>query len=58
MVKKELKCNSCNVKVGNMPGAVTFMCPSCGKQQIIRCEHCRRVAAKYICPSCGFEGPN
>ncbi|MBU0999712.1 RNA-binding protein [Patescibacteria group bacterium] len=58
MVKKELKCTSCKVKVGNMAGAVRFMCPSCGKKELIRCEHCRKVAAKYTCSSCSFSGPN
>ena len=57
MVKKELKCTSCKVRVGNMAGAVRFMCPCCGKKELIRCEHCRKVAAKYKC-DCGFEGPN
>ena len=58
MVKRELKCSSCKVSVGNMPGAVRFMCPNCGKKEIIRCQHCRKIAAKYKCPGCGFEGPN
>ena len=58
MVNKEQKCNSCKVKVTSMPGSVKFMCPSCGKKEIIRCTHCRKIAARYKCPDCGFSGPN
>ena len=58
MANKEQKCNSCKVKVVSMHDAVKFICPNCGKKEIIRCSHCRRVAAKYKCPECGFEGPN
>ena len=42
----------------NDKGSVKFLCPKCGKQQIIRCSKCRRIVAKYICPECEFVGPN
>ncbi|MBN1792644.1 DUF1610 domain-containing protein [Candidatus Woesearchaeota archaeon] len=51
-------CLSCNTSVVNESGAVKFMCPACGKYQIIRCSNCRKIVTKYKCPSCGFEGPN
>ncbi|BCS90837.1 MAG: RNA-binding protein [Candidatus Micrarchaeota archaeon] len=34
-----------------------FVCPVCGKTEIIRCKHCRKIANTYMCNSCGFEGP-
>ena len=52
------ECISCKKEVSNDSGAVEFKCPGCGKFNIIRCTHCREIAAKYKCPSCGFEGPN
>jgi predicted RNA-binding Zn-ribbon protein involved in translation (DUF1610 family) len=51
-------CSSCKKQITNEKGSVKFMCPSCGKYQIIRCKHCRAIAAKYKCAECGFEGPN
>ncbi|MBN2881236.1 DUF1610 domain-containing protein [Candidatus Woesearchaeota archaeon] len=51
-------CVSCKKSIVNDNGATIFKCPSCGKQQIIRCQHCRKIAAKFVCPECGFEGPN
>jgi len=33
------------------------MCPKCGKQEIVRCTHCKSISAKYKCHECGFEGP-
>jgi predicted RNA-binding Zn-ribbon protein involved in translation (DUF1610 family) len=55
---KELACLSCKRKVMNEAGTVIFNCPSCGKSQIVRCGHCRNIAAKYKCHECGFSGPN
>ena len=55
---KEIKCNSCNKRVTNMNGVARFLCPKCGKHEIIRCAQCRKIAAKYACPECGFTGPN
>ena len=50
-------CISCKRKIINT-AAVKFSCPKCGKYEIVRCKHCREMAANYKCPSCGFEGPN
>ncbi|MFC1727992.1 zinc finger domain-containing protein [Nanoarchaeota archaeon] len=57
MVKKEIVCSSCKQSTANAGGA-TFKCPGCNKYEIVRCIHCRKIAAKYKCPECGFEGPN
>ncbi|HIH39919.1 TPA: RNA-binding protein [Candidatus Woesearchaeota archaeon] len=54
-MKDELTCISCRKKITNTDGAVSFNCPKC-KEKIIRCGHCRSIAAKYIC-KCGFSGP-
>ncbi|MEK6856876.1 MAG: zinc finger domain-containing protein [Nanoarchaeota archaeon] len=51
-----LKCSSCHRKV--QVGVTKFKCPSCGKIDIVRCEHCKRTAIKYKCNSCEFTGPN
>ena len=55
---EKLICMSCKKQVTNETGSVKFMCPNCGKYEIVRCNHCRKIAAKYKCPECGFEGPN
>ncbi len=55
---KQIKCSSCNKRVANMKGVARFMCPKCGKQEIVRCPQCRKIVAKYSCPECGFTGPN
>lgn len=55
---KEKTCSSCKKNVTNDLGTVTFKCPSCKKEDITRCKHCREVAVKYKCHACGFEGPN
>lgn len=55
---KEFYCISCKKEVTNDTGTAYFMCPKCGKYQIIRCTHCRNIAAKYVCPECNFTGPN
>jgi len=52
------KCTTSNVSIMNNKGAVTFMCPACGKYEIVRSPHMRKLSAKYNCPECGFEGPN
>jgi len=54
----DLICSSCNKKITNEQGSAVFMCPNCGKEQIVRCAHCRTIVAKYKCSQCGFEGPN
>jgi len=58
MTEKTLKCNSCKKELLNDKGATIFKCPNCGKGEILRCYHCREIAAKYKCPLCSFEGPN
>ena len=57
MVAK-LICVSCKKQVMNDTGTVRFQCPNCGKSEVVRCTHCREIAAKYVCPNCGFSGPN
>ncbi|HLD43733.1 MAG TPA: zinc finger domain-containing protein [Candidatus Nanoarchaeia archaeon] len=51
-------CNSCKKKVTSNEGFTHFLCPECGKTKIIRCTHCRSMAAQYLCHACGFAGPN
>jgi predicted RNA-binding Zn-ribbon protein involved in translation (DUF1610 family) len=55
---ENLVCISCKKRISNTEGSIKFMCPKCGKYQIIRCKHCREIVAKYKCPECGFVGPN
>ena len=50
------KCNSCDKNITNIKGSTRFKCPDCGKEEIIRCFDCRRLAVKYKCKKCGFEG--
>ena len=45
-------------RITNTIGSTRFLCPRCSKTEIVRCFHCREIAAKYKCPSCGFEGPD
>lgn len=54
---KDLTCTSCKTKITNLAGSVRFTCPNCDKEEIIRCNHCRKIATRYIC-GCGFSGPN
>lgn len=51
-------CTSTNTKVTNLTGTTKFMCPNCGKYEIIRSKKAREIVIKYKCPECGFEGPN
>ena len=53
----EKTCNSTNVSIANNKGSVSFPCPNCGKQTIVRSSNARKIAAKYTCPECGFIGP-
>lgn len=55
---EELICSSCKKRITNVTGTAKFKCPSCGKMDIIRCDHCRKIAAKYSCAACNFTGPN
>ncbi|MBC8500511.1 MAG: DUF1610 domain-containing protein [Nanoarchaeota archaeon] len=52
------QCISCKTTVANETGSVRFLCPKCGKYEIVRCKNCRQIVAKYTCPKCEFTGPN
>jgi len=58
MAEKQAVCSSCKKRISNTIGSARFMCPRCAKVEIVRCSHCRQIAAKYRCSECGFEGPN
>lgn len=58
MSEERLICISCKKDISNSRGSVRFKCPECSKYEIIRCRHCREIAAQYKCPECGFTGPN
>lgn len=44
--------------VANTAGSVSFTCPNCEQEQILRTRNEREIVAKYTCPNCGFTGPN
>jgi len=44
--------------VTNETGAARFLCPNCGKAEILRTKNERQIVTKYTCPECGFVGPN
>ncbi|MBU5575167.1 MAG: zinc finger domain-containing protein [Candidatus Aenigmatarchaeota archaeon] len=52
-----LKCSTCGKKVISEENFVQFNCPSCGKENIVRCHACKVLSRHYICKNCGFEGP-
>ena len=54
----KLKCASIGIDITNDIGSVTFPCPSCGKEKIVRSQHAREIVAQYKCSKCGFTGPN
>ena len=58
MQNEKLVCSSCNKNVANSKGTTVFKCPNCNKTEIVRCAHCRKIAAMYTCKDCTFEGPN
>lgn len=51
------KCSSCNRLIRPREKAAIFLCPNCGKVEIIRCAKCRKMSIPYVCPVCGFQGP-
>ncbi|MBU0953632.1 MAG: DUF1610 domain-containing protein [Nanoarchaeota archaeon] len=53
----QLRCISCGRRIEGDPQYVLFPCPGCGKEQIVRCDHCKQRANKYACTSCNFSGP-
>ena len=50
-------CTTSKEEITNMNEAAVFKCPKCGKAEIIRSKHCRKIGSGYKCPECGFEGP-
>ncbi|MCB9362310.1 RNA-binding protein [Candidatus Woesearchaeota archaeon] len=44
--------------IANDVGSVSFMCPRCGKAEIVRSSKDRAIVVSYTCPECGFTGPN
>ncbi|MBR9678456.1 MAG: RNA-binding protein [Nanoarchaeota archaeon] len=56
-MKDSKTCNTCKTNIVNTEGSTSFSCPSCGKEEIIRCDKCRKISARYTCQSCGYEGP-
>ena len=55
---ENMKCTSCNKEIVNDKESTRFKCPNCNKVEIVRCGHCRKIAARYTCKDCGFSGPN
>ncbi|RMD58632.1 RNA-binding protein [Candidatus Woesearchaeota archaeon] len=53
-----VQCITCKKQLLGQTGAARFSCPKCLKTEIVRCNDCRKIAARYRCPECGFEGPN
>lgn len=43
--------------IANGAGSVSFLCPKCQQNTIVRSRNEREMAAKYVC-TCGFVGPN
>lgn len=52
-----LICTSCGVEITAKDRFVKFMCPKCGKVEIVRCGKCKSLVNPYKCPNCKFEGP-
>lgn len=50
-----IRCTSCNREVTD--DYVKFKCPKCGKEQINRCDECRKKIVPYTCGECGYTGP-
>jgi predicted RNA-binding Zn-ribbon protein involved in translation (DUF1610 family) len=44
--------------IANDVGAVSFACPKCGYEYIIRSSAERKNVTQYTCPRCNFVGPN
>jgi len=53
-----ISCTTCKTPMTGQKGVARFTCPKCTGMEIVRCPHCRKLAAKYVCAACGFEGPN
>ena len=50
-------CVSCKKDISSGKNSTKFICPECGKNEIIRCGNCRKLSTKYKCEECGSEGP-
>ncbi len=50
-------CSSCGRVIPPDDKPVVFLCPNCGKIEILRCSKCRKQSVRYTCPVCGFKGP-
>ena len=44
--------------IANTSGSVTFKCPKCQENDIVRSRNEREIVSKYTCSKCGFIGPN
>lgn len=54
---KEMLCSSCGKRIEAEDFWVEFPCPSCAKNQVIRCEKCKTMENPYTCTGCKFSGP-
>jgi len=52
------KSTATGATVANDKGSVSFLCPQCGQQEIVRSRNERENVVKYTCSKCGFTGPN
>ena len=57
-MEANLKCSSTGENVANVAGSVSFKCPNCLDNLIVRSKYARVIAAPYKCAKCGFDGPN
>lgn len=57
VILMDITCTTTKEKIANSQGSVSFPCPKCGKETIVRSGHARAIAAVYTCPACTFEGP-
>lgn len=55
--KARVRCTTCGISVESDRIWVEFSCPACHKENIIRCEKCKRLENQYTCEKCGFTGP-
>ena len=53
----DVKYDEYGSKIINEEGAVSFKCPKCGDNDIVRSRKARELAKSYTCSKCGFTGP-
>lgn len=58
MVAHRILSTTSKENIANDVGAVTFACPQCGYDAIIRSSTERKNVTTFVCPQCGFTGPN